>query len=169
MGYHATASLEEMIHPEACERTAREIADDGLEHFQSHVRRNTPIDTNPYRDRPGRPRGSARESVKRTPVRHVNTATGPAFVGSVFSDDEVFPFIEWDTPPHTIRPKEPGGTLHWRDRSSGEHRFAKEVHHPGTKGQHPFAIGAAVTEAELDTIAEPHLAGFERELLEGRA
>jgi len=43
-------------------------------------------------------------------------------------------FCEVGTRPHVIRPRTPGGWLRWVD-SSGKVRFAKEVHHPGTRAQ----------------------------------
>lgn len=177
MPYLSLSRLEDMIQPEACEATASQIADAGTDRFQANVRRNTPIDTNPYRGRPGRPRGFARESIERGLVRRTSTPAGPAFRGSVFTEDDVFPYIEWDTPPHVIRPRadrapasvvetrRPRGTvadgrasLSWLGPMGRV--FAKIVHHPGTKGQHPFAIGAAITEAELDEIARGPLASW---------
>lgn len=161
MPYRASGRLEDMINPGAVDVAGEAIALEALEEFQDYVKDNTPIDTNPYRDRPGRPRGAARDSVERSRV----VKRAGAWRGSVFTEDEVFPFIEWDTPPHTIRPKDPDGWLSWRDRRTGERIFAKEVRHPGTKGQHSFAIGAAKTEAELERIAQPALAAFARDLV----
>lgn len=44
-------------------------------------------------------------------------------------------FMEVGTRPHIIRPKRPDGWLRWIDRD-GRVRFAKVVHHPGTR---PYA------------------------------
>lgn len=158
MPYEATGSLQDMISPEACALTAREIADAGLDAFQANVRRNTPIDTNPYRDRPGRPRGTLRESIERTPVDRGRTPAGPAYRGRVFTEDDVAPFVEWDTAPHEIRARF-AKALRWRD--AGGLNFRKAVMHPGTQGQHMFAIGANLTEHELPGIAAPALARWQ--------
>jgi hypothetical protein len=162
MPYVATADLQDLINPAASTAAAREMAEAGLDAFQANVRRRTPVDTDPFRDRPGRPRGFARASVERTRVRRVVLPTGPAYRGEVFSDDDVFPFIEFDTLPHDIRPRVAGRALRWRDRRTGDERFAAVVHHPGTRGQHPFSIGALVTEAELEEVCRLALVRWER-------
>jgi HK97 gp10 family phage protein len=48
-------------------------------------------------------------------------------------------FVEEDTKPHIIRPKRINGRL--RFQVDGKWVFAKEVHHPGTKGQHMIRLG----------------------------
>lgn len=53
---------------------------------------------------------------------------------SVGTTDEIFKFVDEGTIPHIIRPKRPGGFLHWVSTDGADH-FAKEVHHPGTKAQ----------------------------------
>jgi hypothetical protein len=42
-------------------------------------------------------------------------------------------FMEVGTRPHVIRPRNPGGWLRWFE--GGKVRFAKVVHHPGTRAQ----------------------------------
>lgn len=161
MPYVADGSLEDMVNVEACSLTARDIADDGLDAFEGNVRRNTPIDTSPFRDRPGRPRGALRDSIHRTPVNKTASPAGPAYRGRVETEDPVGPNVEWDTAPHVIEPRDPDGVLHWRDRITGEDRFAKRVEHPGTIGAHMFSIGAAITEHELEHVAAPALRRWE--------
>ena len=51
---------------------------------------------------------------------------------------------------YPIYPKDPGGLLHWIDRDSGQHVFAKMVMHPGSPGQHMIAIAGSMAEAEFD-------------------
>jgi hypothetical protein len=160
--YTATSRLQDMIVPDACGDAVRSMADAGLDAFQANVRRNTPIDTNPYRDRPGRPRGALRASIERTPVERGRSALGTGWGGRVFTEDPIAPFVEWDTAAHMIFPRTPGGTLHWRDRATGEDRFSRGVRHPGTKGQHMFSIGAAITEHELHAIFRPALDVWEK-------
>lgn len=49
-------------------------------------------------------------------------------------------FVDQGTAPHIIRARA-GGVLHWIDSASGEDRFARSVHHPGTRALH-FMEGA---------------------------
>ncbi len=54
---------------------------------------------------------------------------------SVGTADQIFKFVDEGTKAHIIRPVK-AKMLHWIDPASGDDRFAKEVHHPGTKAQH---------------------------------
>lgn len=54
---------------------------------------------------------------------------------SVGTADQIFKFVDEGTKAHIIRPVK-AKMLHWVDASSGEDRFAMEVHHPGTQAQH---------------------------------
>lgn len=58
-------------------------------------------------------------------------------------------YVEFDTKPHTIRPKKPGGVLAFR--MNGQLVFAKSVNHPGTKAQ-PFIVPAFM--AWVDSLGE---------------
>ena len=53
---------------------------------------------------------------------------------SVGTTDEIFKFVDEGTKAHIIRPVR-AKMLHWVDEASGEDRFAKEVHHPGSKAR----------------------------------
>lgn len=53
---------------------------------------------------------------------------------SVGTTDQIFKFVDEGTVAHIIRPVR-ARLLHWVDPDSGDDRFAKEVHHPGTKAQ----------------------------------
>jgi hypothetical protein len=55
---------------------------------------------------------------------------------------------------YEIRPKNPDGWLSWIDQATGERIFAKRVMHPGSPGQHMFAIGAHLTEHEFHVFAD---------------
>lgn len=166
MPYGADHRLEDMIDPDACEMAVYEIVDAGLDRFESNVKRNTPVDTHPYRSGE-RPRGALRASVVRGIVKRHTGALGRGFAGIVATDDEIAPYVEWDTAPHIIEPRRPGGTLSWRDREGNRH-FAKRVHHPGTTGAHMFAIGAAITELELGEIADRPLERWAHDVTEPR-
>lgn len=164
MPFVADRDLSTMVDLDAVDRACKRITDDAGDRLQANVRRNTPVDASPFRDKPDRPRGALRESIERGRVE----ATVPDYRVRVFTEDPVAPHVEWDTRPHTIRARRPGGRLHWRDRQTGDHRFAASVEHPGTTGQHMFAAGAARTEAEIEAVAEPAVRQFERELIRGR-
>lgn len=53
---------------------------------------------------------------------------------SVGTTDQIFKFVDEGTVAHIIRPVK-AKMLHWVDPASGEDRFAKEVHHPGSKAR----------------------------------
>jgi hypothetical protein len=126
-----------------------------------------------------------RESIEGTRVERAFHAGQQVYEGRCQTFDPVAPDVEWPTKPHTIRPREdrgpasviatrrPRGTvqdgraaLSWV--GPGGRHFAKVVHHPGTRGAHMFAIGAAITEAEVPAIAEPALRIFERDVIAPR-
>ena len=51
---------------------------------------------------------------------------------TVETDDQIVRYYEYGTKPHLIVARN-AQALRWTDKSSGEVRFAKYVHHPGTK------------------------------------
>lgn len=182
MGFVTRGRLEDMLDLGAPERACRRIADDVGDALETATKRKTPIDKS---FAPGRPRGTARESVHRTKVEKTFVAASVAFRVRVRTEDPLFPYIEWTTRPHIIRPRadreaatvietgKPRGTqkdgrasLSWR--GPGGRVFAKVVHHPGTKGQHPFSLAALQVSGELRGIAVPALREFERDLVRSR-
>jgi hypothetical protein len=165
MPFVTSMPLEDMVDEHAAPRACRRIADAFADRLVENTRRNTPVDTSPFRDKPGRPRGTARASVQRTGVE---LRGRDRYEIRAFSDDPVFPFIEWTTKPHWIRPRQergPGARLRFPNPKTGDPIFARAVHHPGTQGQHSFAIGALLTEAELGEIAAPIMMRFGRDLV----
>jgi hypothetical protein len=163
MPFVTHGTLENFINERAVSEACHEIADTAGDTMEELTKRNTPVGGAEFRDHAARAPGTARESIYRTPVETAFTFGGEGKRVRVRTEDPVFPYIEWDTRPHEIRPRRPGGSLRWRSRS-GVH-FAKVVHHPGTKGAHSFTLAAAKTEAELGHIAAPALRRFERELV----
>lgn len=158
--------LDDMLDPEAAPRACRRIADAAGDRMQELTKRFTPVDRSFGKDTSARPRGTARESIYRTPVEERLGIAGATFRVRVVSDDPVFPYIEWNTRPHVIRPRPergPRARLSWRTPSGRV--FAREVHHPGTQGQHPFARGELQVRGEVGRIARGPLARFERELV----
>lgn len=66
--------------------------------------------------------------------------------------------VEYGSRPHEIRPRK-ANVLAWKDRETGEMRFAKKVNHPGTAAR-PFLEPAYL---EGQKAAEKHFnAAFER-------
>lgn len=166
-------ALTDMIdaHVRATERCAGRIADAGFERFERNVYRRTPVDTNPFRHRPGRPRGTLRRSLRRGHLER----DGDVYTGLLIFDDPVARLVEFDTPPHVIRPNTPGGRLVFQSRDGwvdddgifhppGTWVSVEEVHHPGTKGQHMMSLGALETEREIDEWARDPLARWKREV-----
>lgn len=164
MPFVSSRPLADMLDEDAPGRAARRITDAGGDRLKLNTRRNTPIDTSPFRDKPGRPRGALRASIHRSRIERYVSSRGSGFRVRVLTEDPAGPHVEWPTRPHWITPRRPGGALRWRDQESGDVRFAKRVWHPGTNGVHMFALGAAKTEAQLGEIAAPALALFRREL-----
>ena len=87
---------------------------------------------------------------------------------TVATDVEHGPYVEYGTGlfgpkrrKYPILPRKPGGVLHWVNEH-GEHVFARKVMHPGSPGNHMFAIGAMVTERTLGVILEPEVRQWAR-------
>ena len=175
-------SLDRMLaaHERATSRAARRIADAGTDRMAQETRRRTPIDTNPFRHRPERPRGSARRSIRRQEGLLVEMRGGrPRYIGDVVSHDPVTRLLEFDTPPHEIRPRDPDGYLAFQSRhgwTDDSGRFhppgtwvrVRVVQHPGTKGHHMVSLGALDAERALEEYAAPVLARWRAEVESGR-
>ena len=67
-------------------------------------------------------------------------------VGVVGNTTVYAPMVEFGTKPHDIEPKK-GKALRFKGR--GGFVFAKIVHHPGTKGQHPAERGLEVAKPRI--------------------
>jgi hypothetical protein len=157
-------------------RTARDIANAGVDHLEQAIRRRTPIDTNPYRHNPDRPRGSLRASVQRRAGVDFTVRGGrEAYRGEVQTFDPIVRYVETDTPAHTIRPRTPGGRLRFQSRHGfvgkdgefyppGTWISVEEVEHPGTKGSHMFTLGAWATEREFRVYAAGPIARWKRQI-----
>lgn len=131
--------------------------------LQENTKALAPVAERPFRGRDDRAPGTFKRSIERGRVERGMGVRGMTMRVQVFSEDEAGPFIEYDTRAHVIRPRKPGGRLHWRG-PGGEHIFARAVQHPGTTGQHIFARGALETEAQVGEIAAPAMQAFKRDL-----
>jgi hypothetical protein len=163
-------------HVKATRRAARRIANAGVDRLERSVRRRTPIDTNPYRHRPERPRGAAKASLRHKPgVELVVRGGRESYRGEVSSDDPVILLLEKDQAPREIRAKAPGGLLHFQSRHGFTDRVGvfhppgtwvsiEVVHWPGSKGTHALSLGALQTEREIDEYARDPLARWKHEV-----
>lgn len=141
MGYHG-GSLVSLFNAKPQTETdlaARRMAQRAGSEMVKRTRENTPVDT-----------GELRESWYQLPTEKTHFAVWPAYRSGVASNVDYAPYVEYGTRPHVIEPRKPGGVLHWHDPRTGEDVFARRVHHPGTKGQHMVAIGAAMTEFQFE-------------------
>jgi hypothetical protein len=145
-------------------RAAKKVGDD----LHQRVRRHTPV-AKPgaaaimasyggsgawIRARGGRVPGTLKESwqVGDAEVELTGSA-GLRYRVPVFTFDPVAPHVEWDTMPHLILPRKPGGVL--TIPTVGGMVFATLVHHPGTRGAHMMATALAEVAASWEaTVRE---------------
>jgi hypothetical protein len=185
VGFVCDQQLEDMVDPRAVTVAGRAMTDKGGSRLAEATRVRTPIDTSPTLGLPRlRPRGTARESIMEGDVRqHVSTG-GRGWEKRAFTEDPIFPYIEWNTRPHEIRP-----TLEHEARVAAENEarapgqpkkraalrfpgrdgvtFRGALHHPGTTGQHPFARAAAFIETEVPGMFDVELERFGHDLTNG--
>jgi hypothetical protein len=165
MSYRQEGSFDEMFRDEpmlaAGRRTAERVGSD----LRARVAHHTPIAHPPpgvdiaewQASRGGRAPGTLARSWEEEPV----VARGGHFEKSVLTHDRIAALVEWETRPHTIRPRpdrapativetgRPRGTVEdgraaLRFEGHGGVTYAREVHHPGTRGAHMMAT--ALTE-----------------------
>lgn len=173
-------ALDDLLDPleEATDATFRDLAQKGTDELERNVRDRTPVDTNPYRHREDRPRGTLRDSLEQDPELREGTRRGlRTLVGTVRFTDPIAPKVEDDTPPHTIRAKN-GGMLRFQTRYGymgkdgvfrppGSWVTVEEIQHPGTKGAHMLSRGAAATEFTIDRWALGPLGRWRERLRSG--
>lgn len=176
MPFVASRRLEDIVNPKAGVVAAKAMAEKGGTRLMEATKTRTPIDTSFNPMGRSRPRGTARESVIRGPIRQHTTAAGRGYAVRVYTEDPIFPYIEWNTRPHIIEPTAEhraralaeGRQAMLRYFSGGGVRFAARVMHPGTTGQHPFARAAALIEIEAAHMFAEELRQFEHDLLQDR-
>jgi hypothetical protein len=123
------------------------IVDDAMDYWHGMTARNTPVRT-----------GNLRTSWYRVPSQGADRTRRygyPAYVAHLRTDVPYGPHVEWNTRPHIIRPVR-AKALRFVAKD-GTVVFASMVRHPGTTGAHMMAIGAHLTEQNLDDIAEDGL------------
>jgi hypothetical protein len=145
----------------------REIAHRGGERMVEWTKRNTPIGHQPFAENyvPGHLRASIEQKLL---VVHPS-ARGMVYESGAETNVDYAPYVEEGTGlygpyrrMYEIRPKNPDGWLRWIDPHTGQPVFAKRVMHPGSPGQHMFAIGAHMTEDEFNIFAERIVAAWAR-------
>lgn len=137
--------LEPLFTPELAEEAAHDMAVDGTVWLHHKIVENTPVSYHGIalghqgfgHERPRAP-GTLKRSWYLDPdgVHRRRRGADYAYIGQVKTDDPIAPFVENDTRPHIIRPKNPNGFLRFRLWPSGQLVFAKMVRHPGTTGHH---------------------------------
>lgn len=91
---------------------------------------------------------------------------GARFRVPVLTHDPVAPHVEWDTLPHLIVPRKPGGVL--TIPTVGGMVFARLVHHPGTRGVHMMATALAEIAASWQRTAHEEWASEARRIWSAR-
>jgi hypothetical protein len=160
VGYDG-GELRYLFEPELAQGAVHDIADKGGDFLLRRVIDNTPVSYHgialahqgfgPGRERaPGTLKRSWR---RRLGVRREFRRGSVAMVSEVYTNDPIAPFVENDTRPHVIRPKNPNGFLRFRVWPTGELVFARMVRHPGTTGQHMMLAATNAASIEFHHIA----------------
>jgi hypothetical protein len=171
-------SLDEFVTSakELVGHAAKDMADKGSDHLVALVKKNTPVESfakqiatyeNSQYQRIEAP-GHLRDSIEKSQLRTYEIGGDTVYEAGAETDVFYAPYVEEGTGlwgknhrEYIIRPKKPGGWLSWitqtgftrKDGSRvepGTRVFAKEVRHPGSPGQHMFAIGAELLEHEFE-------------------
>lgn len=178
MPFISERPLQDILNPQAVTVAGRAMAEKGGDVLLREVRRRTPVftgETGPLGRK--RKRGTALESLQVGAVRGHTSAVGRGWERRVFTEDPVFPFIEWNTRPHEIKPtaehiaraRAEGREAQLVFFQRGQVRHASRVWHPGTRGQHPFARGAAFVESEVGHLFGRELERFGEDLTANRS
>jgi hypothetical protein len=174
MGYEADGKLEDFFHPEPMIECARRTTERVGADLKDRVAHHTPVAKPPsgsvaaeWEAARKRIPGTLKESWQIGEV--TVTSNGARLTIPVFTDDPVAPYVEWDTQPHLIVPKDQlTGVLRYWD-TSGNIVFAQVVHHPGTKGAHMMATALTEVAATWFAIGSDEFRRWENEQLKGVA
>lgn len=193
MGYSANSPLDALFRPGPLRRSARRITKRSVEAIRDGARRRSPVAPIPEGLTPsqfaggrGRTPGTLKASWYSTDVDESVSAAGtPRFGADALTDDPIAPHVEWPTRPHLIRPRldraaasvletgkarrgggDPQAALRYISRT-GRVVFAREVHHPGTQGQHMMRDSLAEVDGTwAGRIGDEEVARWAREQAE---
>lgn len=161
MGY-VGAKLANIFPSEPATAAARRMAGAGGEFLTERARENSPIDTGELK---------AGWKTKRTVEVRSEDRGERVFESGTETDVDYAPYVEYGTglwgPKHAkyaIRPKKPGGVLHWKTAEGGD-VFARLVMHPGAKGQGMLAAAFSDALVTWPVYLEVEMAAFESEML----
>lgn len=156
MGYKASAPLRSLFPSEPWEDAVRRACERWADFVQKRAAEYSPVAKAPegqgssaFSAQRGRPPGTLKASWVSEPVVRV----GDSFRTAAGSTDPLAVYVEHDVRPHVIRPRadrggasvlatgKPRGTVgegnaHLRFYVGGHAVYAREVHHPGSRGQH---------------------------------
>ena len=170
MGYHGP-KLHLLFDDRPTQKAARKLAERVSVELADATRRFTPIGPEPEPEQAGREVTHVHLHERIYPAKVKKR--GERYEAGAWTDDDKAPFVENDTRPHIIRPRADRAAAAAAEGrrvalrfpgAGGEDVFAAEVHHPGTKGAHMFAKGAAEVEHRLAEIADPVLRDMKTEL-----
>lgn len=164
----AVERVERAVHP-----TMMQLADDNGENMTAWIKRNTPVES--FMKSISEPHLRDRIFTKETIV-YVDFSGRKVYETGSETEVDYAPYVEEGTglwgpsgAKYEIKPRTPTGVLSWIDRETGKRIFAKRVMHPGSPGQHMFAIGAAMAEHEFERASAAGLQQFRQIFERGRA
>jgi hypothetical protein len=164
MGYTQKGDLVALFDPELARRTVRLMAERGGEALLVRVTDNTPVSYHGLALQYGgfghelqRAPGTLKRSWRKHPAEPSHDRVNGGWRVEVDSSDPIAAYVEWDTRPHVIMPKLPGGRLRFRTWPTGEVVYAKVVHHPGTTGQHMMGLAVHAIQLGFEEIVSPEL------------
>jgi hypothetical protein len=142
----------------------RRMTNDVAERQVEVTIQNTPVDTS-----------ALRNDIRQIRIRVYHISRNlVVYESGAYATLDYAKFVEDGTglfgPKHAkylIEPKIPGGTLSWVDPKTGVRVFAKKVWHPGSPGNHMFAIGSAIAESEFSRLCAAGMREY-KERAEGR-
>lgn len=169
MAYHG-GQIHHLFEPELAQGAVHDMADAGGDWLLRKVIENTPtsyhgltLHLQGHGDEVTRTPGTLKRSWRRRPMAQRVVSRGAVGMKvEVYSTDPIAPYVEWDTRPHIIRPRKPGGKLRFRAWPTGELVYASFVRHPGTTGQHMMLTSVNAAHIELRHIVDKPLHDWAR-------
>jgi hypothetical protein len=161
--------LSPLFQGPSIDRLCRDMAEHGGRDMVANVRRNTPVGHQPFTE--DYVPGALRASIEKKILVVYRRANAMVYESGAETNLLYAPFVEDGTGlwgPHRakyeIKPRNPDGWLSWIDQETGKRLFAKKVMHPGSPGNHMFAIGAALTEHEFANWGQREVAAWARKV-----